>query len=160
MRVTKRTKTTLVLPLLTTDEAFMKAVESVPRVELQTPVLKMTVGEFIEALDEGYVAKFLTEKRAYKALGKTRAYKEDVKSVLDFLRKLEIEPSADEKRASNGVLFPSFGERMLVDCVRWFNLHSMSDAERLPLVDYMIMAKAEAASSKYQRNYNKIVSQQ
>ena len=56
MRVTKRTKTTLVLPLLTTDEKFMKAVESVPLVcgcECYVPGLYCPVCERRMSYDPG-----------------------------------------------------------------------------------------------------------
>lgn len=158
MKVTKRTKTALVLPLLTTDEEFDRVVKAMPRVELDTPVLSMTIGQFIEASDDKYIEILLKEKRAYKALGRIRAWSEDLEGVYRFIQKMEIRPSATEKKASMGILFPSFQERMLIDCIDWFHLHSMSEAENVKLADYLVMLKGKSASDQYQRNYNDIIS--
>lgn len=155
MRVFKKTKTKIVLPLLD-RERFEKAVEDCESVPLDKPIIEMNLGEFIEALSDEYECRFMCEKYAWKAFGKTKEFRTQMKKIIGYIEKMTPTPTAEEKKAGVGVDFPSFEERILVDAVRYFHLHSIADAENVKLADLILMMKADFATSQYERNYNRI----
>lgn len=157
MRITKKTRTKDIEPLLN-DERIRELTESVPPVPLKRPLLKMTCGEFIEALDEAYVLCFFREKRALTAFGRCREYLSQLEQITAYIRRFEIEQTADEKAAAKGVSFPTLGERILVECVKHYHLHSTAEAERLPLTDWLLVVKAEGSAAKYQHRLSQIQS--
>ena len=146
MKITKKTRTKDIEPLLN-DERIRELTESVPAVPLKRPLLKMTCGEFIEALDEAYILRFLREKRALTAFGRCREYLSQLEQITAYIRRFEIEQTADEKAAAKGVSFPSLGERILVECVK-----------RLPLTDWLLIVKSEGSAAKYQHRLSQIQS--
>ena len=57
-----------------------------------------------------------------------------------------------------GVDFPNAVERMLLDCVKFFHLHSFDEAERLKVAEWLLVAKEEASAANYERNRAAIAS--
>lgn len=157
MKIDRRTRMRSIMPLLT-EERVQQLAEQVPCVPLDKPLLRMTCGEFIEALEADYPMRYLRERRVFTAFGHFRQYMEEMRSVTNYIKRCEVEQDADEKAAANGVNFPSLGERILVDCVRHFSLHSTAEAERIPLADWLLMLKSDSAAAQYQRNLSKIQS--
>lgn len=156
MKVTRRTKMRDLLPLLN-EERIRQLVEQIPVKPLDKPLLRMTCGEFIMALDEGYALSLLMgERYAFDAFGKYRQYIEEMQGVTAYLKRYEVESDADEKAAAHGIDFPTMQERILLDCVRHYRLHSTVEAERLPIVDWLLMVKSEGTAAQYQRRLSKI----
>lgn len=137
-------------------------IKSFPPYPLKTPILSMTVGQFADlTLDEdSFINDILRpNERAYIAFGRLNQYGIEMKALADYLKTMQIKLSPDEQAASRGVDMPSFVERMLLDTVQFFHLHSMSEAEKIPLADYLVVLKDQIATAKYQRNYSKILEQ-
>ena len=160
MKITKRTKTRDVLPLLTQD-TLKELLEKVPAVPLDKPLITLTVGEFGEMVEdeETYIGKLLKHRKALKAFGRLKQYKQEIEAISKFFKLYDIRRTADESNAAIGIKFPNLGQRMLIDCVKWFHLNSMEEAEKVKLSAWLTMWQDEAANALYQRNYSKILEQ-
>lgn len=151
--ITRKTRTADIAPLLTTEERFKAVLDSVPAVPLDVPVLEMTVGQFIEATEnKDYALRFLEEKYALKAFGHLKSFLAEIKKITDYLETLAVPRKAEEVQASEGVPYPSFGVRVLLDCVKAFHLHSMEEAEAVPLTSWLAVYQDAASAAIYQRN--------
>lgn len=160
MKITKRTKTKDVLPLLTQD-TLKELLEKVPAVPLDKPLITLTVGEFGEIVEdeEPYIVKLLSHRKALKAFGLLKQYKQEMESLAKFFKLYDVRRTADESNAAVGIKFPNLAQRMLIDCVKWFHLNSMEDAEKVKLSAWLTMWQDEAANMLYQRNYQKLLEQ-
>lgn len=161
MRITKKTRTKDILPLLTKErlEDLLEQVEPIP---LDKSVLSMTITEFNDVLndDETLILNLIKEnKHALQFLGKLKSFRNQMQSLNSFFKKLEIKQSPEENAAARGVLFPDMIQKMLLTCCSFFHLKSFEEAEKCKVSDYMLIYQNEAASALYQRNYNKIMEQ-
>ena len=160
MRITKWTKTRNILPLLDKEglEAVLDAVSPVP---LKRPLLSMTVGEVAEIFDDPgtYMALILSERRALKAFGRLKQFNTEVDGISKFIKMYDTKKSQEEEQAARGIVFPTMSQRMLLDCVQFFHLHSMKEAEKVPFADWLTFFQNEASSAKFQRAYSKIIEQ-
>ena len=151
--ITRKTRTADILPLLITEERFKAVIDGVPALPLDVPVLNMTVGQFIEATeDKDYSMRFLKEKYALKAFGHLKSFLAEIKKITDYLETLAVPRKSEEVQASEGVPYPSFGVRVLLDCVKAFHLHSMDEAEAVPLTSWLAVYQDAASAAIYQRN--------
>ena len=160
MKITRKTLTRDILPLLT-QETLKELLEKVPAVPLKKPVLSMTIGEFSEIVEdeEQYIANILKTRKALKAFGLLKQYKQEMEALAKFFKMYEIKRSPEEEAAAKGVLFPSFIQRILIDCVNWFHLRSTEEAEKVKLSEWLTFWMDEASSALYQRNFQKLLEQ-
>ena len=160
MKITKRTKTKAVLPLLTQD-TLKELLEKVPAVPLDKPLLSLTVGEFGEIVvdEETYIGKLLKHRKALKAFGLLKQYKQEMEALVKFFKLYETKKTQEETAAAKGIVFPNIAQRMLIDCVKWFNLNNTEAAEKIKVSEWLTMWQDEAANMLYQRNYSKILEQ-
>lgn len=166
MKVTRKTLTKSVIPLLTGDR-LQKALEDIPAYPLPKPIIEMTLGEFIEAMDETYYARFLRERYAYRALGMIKSYKEEMESIAKMMKRYSVSQTDDERQAAFGIIFPGTAERMLLDVQSRFGLCRLDkapwperlwqrSAEEVSVAEYLIVMKDHGSSAQYQRRYSKI----
>lgn len=157
MKITNRTLVGEVATILN-GEHLEKLLEQCPAVELEKPLIGMTVGEFLECLGEDYPYTFFQDnkQRLTVAIGRFKQFKKELEDIQKVLKLNEISTTPEEQAAQNGVVWPTFQEGVLCDCVDWFNLHSLEDAEKLPLTNYLIMKRKKNAESLFERNLNKI----
>lgn len=160
MKITKRTLTRDILPLLTQD-TLKELLEKVPSVPLKKPILSMTVGEFSEIVEseELYIANILKTRKALKAFGLLRRYKEEMEALSKFFKMYEIKKTQEETAAANNIIFPNLAQRMLIDCVKWFHLSSTKAAEKIKVSEWLTFWQDEAANILYQRNFQKLLEQ-
>lgn len=158
MRITNKTLTRDVLPLLTQD-TLKELLEKVPAMPLKKPVLAMTVGEFGEIVEDedAFVAKLLKHRKALKAFGLLKQYKQEMEALAKFFKMYEIKKTQEETAAAKGIMFPNLAQRMLVDCVRLFHLNSTEEAEKVKVSDWLTFWMDEAANMLYQRQYMNIM---
>ncbi len=159
MRITKRTKTKDILPLLTKErlDDLLEQVEAIP---LKKSILSMTLTEFNDIIsDEEYFVLELVKhnRKALKFLGKLKSFREQMNGLNAFFKRLEIKQTPEETAATKGVLFPDIMQRMLLTCCQFFHLKSFEEAEKCTVGSYMLIYQNEAANAIYQRNYNKII---
>lgn len=160
MRITNKTLTRDILPLLT-QATLKELLEKVPAIPLKKSVLAMTVGEFGEIVEDedAFVAKLLKHRKALKAFGLLKQYKQEMEALAKFFKLYEYHKTQEENAAAKGITFPNLGQRMIIDCVKWFHLQSTEAAEKVKLSDWLTFWMDEASSSLYQRNYSKILEQ-
>ena len=156
MLITKRTKTRDILPLLN-EERMKTLIDAIPEYPLEKPLLEMTIGEFIDVLDDGYALKYLKERRAYKAFGKMKSFKNQLEAITNFLEMNNVDADNDQRAAANGVQFITFEENMLYTTAEFFHLKSFDEAEKVKLSNYLLINKKNTSETKYQYNLNKIM---
>ena len=161
MIITKRTKTKKVLPLITQSN-FKRLFDMVPEVEYKS-ILSMTISEFAELTEDeaGYIEREILRKEKYflNAFGKMKHLKKQIERLGKFMEKMTRKQSADEIQAAKGVLFPNFIQRMMIDVVKFFNLKSFDEAEKIKISDWVLIFQNESAQNIYQSNYQKIIDQ-
>ena len=161
MKITKKTKVKEILPFLT-EERFNKLLEAVEEYPLDKNILSFSIGEFADLTidEESYIKKILNPKeKVYIAFGKLKSYRNQMKQLADYLKTFELKLTPEEKQASQGIDLPSTVERILLDTVKAYHLHSTKEAEELPLTDWILFLKDSVATARYSRNYNKILEQ-
>ena len=156
MLITKKTKTNDLVPFLN-EERFNMVLDAVEEYPLPKDLICMTIGEFIETLEDGYAMRFLDEKYVYKAFGKLKSFKNQMEGINKFFEMNDVEASEDHKKASNGVNFLTFEENMLYKVAEFFHLKSFDEAEKVKLSNYMLIHKKESSEVKFQHNWNKII---
>ena len=162
MKIIRRTKVKDLLPLLT-EQRMELLLRDMPEYPLDKSILSMTIGEFAEILidEQAYMMKILNPReRAYIAFGRLKAFRREMEEVSKIFEKMQVKQSPLEKRASIGVNFVPFIGNLLLTAVRAFHLHSMKEAELIPLSDIIIVMQDEHASVQYQRNYSKLLDDQ
>lgn len=160
MQITKRTKLKHLLPLLADKERIDSVLEQIDEYPLKKDVISMTVGEFSEIVleEEKFISDLLRpNERVYKALGRLKNYKRQMKQLLDWIKKFNVKQSADEKQAAIGIDFPGMMSRMLLTVTQYFGLKSFKEAESVPLADWLLILQDQSTSIQYQRNYNKLI---
>ncbi len=158
MKLTNKTLTKDVLPLLT-KELLEEILDKVPAVPLDKPLLSLTVGEFGEIIEdeETYIVKLLKHRKALKAFGLLKQYRQEIEAISKFFKLYDVRKTADESNAAKGVVFPNLAQRMLIDCVRWFHLNNTEAAEKIKVSEWLTMWQDEAANMLYQRQYMNIM---
>lgn len=162
MFITKRTRVKEVLPLLN-EEKMKYLLENIPEYPLEKSILSMTIGEFSEILldEQVYIQTFMSPKEyAYKAFGRLKSFKRQMKEVSKIFEKMQVKHTAIEKQAMIGVNFVPFIGNLLLLAVRTFHLHSIKEAELIPLSDIIIVMQDNFSSLQYQRNYSRIMEDQ
>ena len=75
------------------------------------------------------------------------------------IQKLSVKPSADELRASSGLLQTSFFENTLVFLQKYFGLSSFVEAERITIGELLIAKRDSYNTERFKRNYSDIMIQ-
>lgn len=161
MVITKKTRVkdiTLLIP----KNRLQEFINSFPPYPLDKPILSMSVGEFCNLIidEDSFLDSIIRPReRAYIAFGRLHQYSLEMKNLSDYLKRFEIHLSQEEKAAGKGIDFPETPERIILDCVKAYHLHSTKEAEDLPITDWILILKDNVATAKYSRNYSKILEQ-
>lgn len=161
MRITKRTKTAALLPLLT-KEKLDELLEKVEQVPLEKTLMSMTISEFDGVIndEDNFLLSLINDNPvALVFLGKLKSFRTQIDGLNSFFKRLEVKMSPEETAATKGVMFPDIIQKMLLTCCSFFHLKSFEEAESCKVSDYMLIYQNEAASAQYQRNYQKIMEQ-
>lgn len=157
IRITNRTKTKDILPLLNAEN-IERLLDAVPEYPLETAVLGMKIRDFASILEdeESFISRLLNEKRALIAFGRLKQYRKEIKQFADFIKLYDFKESNEEEQAKKGIVFPNMSMRMMSDCVRFFGLSSFDDAERMKVSDWLAVFQSDAANALYQRRLHDI----
>lgn len=157
VKITNKTTVGEALPFLKGEhlEELLKICDPIP---LKKPVISMTLGEFLECLDDNYYQTFFEDYQELLvvAIGRVNQFKKEMEDISKVMKLNEVTESAEEKAAKNGIVWPSFQENMLCNALDWFHLHSLDDAENIPLSNYLVYARKVAAEAKFERQLNQI----
>lgn len=155
--ITNETTIREAAPYLKPDhiKTLMEKADEMP---LYPPVYGYTVGEFVEALDRDQASEFLKDpdKPLMVALGEMKAFNRQMEEIVKVMEANNPKLSGDEEAAKKGVVFPSVGESILIECCEWFHLHSLDEAENIRLSNYLVMRRGKTAETLYERNLMKI----
>ena len=179
MKITKQTPLNEVIFFMTT-ERWSQIIDQVTDQDISLQgwqsIKSHTLGEFIklsqalEKKDLNFIINtfFVTSRKWYQrpkmptlwevAVRLKWLFKE-LEDVNKFFEGLQIKQDADEKQAGNGINFLNPYVSMLIFAQQKFFLHSLEDAEKVKLSEYMAMKKNEVDGIKYQRNLQKIYQQ-
>lgn len=156
--ITKRTRTRKILPLLTISN-ITEVIKSVPAIPMEKPLTDWTIEELDEALTspESFIFKMaLHNRKALVFLGRCRDFMESLEGFQQFVKSFEIKQSAEEKQAANGVPFPSFGNSMLITLVEFYHLHSVEEASKKLVKEWMLVFQHNAANAMFNKRYSDI----
>lgn len=162
MRIDRHTPMADLLPLLNGDR-LEYLLERVPAYPLDKPVLEMTVGEYIAALDKEWTMRYLKERTVFKGLGKLKQYRKEMEDVAKFIDAHSVPMDPSEKAAMGGIDFPTAQEAILLTCLHEFHCPCIDSVGRrarrrgvrgaadIPLAEYLLVLKEKASSAKYER---------
>lgn len=162
MRIDKKTLMADLLPLLN-GERLEYLLQRVPAHPLDKPVLNMTVGEYIEALDKEWPLQFFKCRTAFEALGKLKQYRKEMEDVAKFIEFHSVPMDAGEKAAMVGIDFPTAQESILLTCLHEFGCpcidsvgirarrRGVRGAADIPLAEYLLVLKEKSSAAKYER---------
>lgn len=156
--ITYKTKTREILPFLTTSNIteVCKQVEIVP---IDPPLPEMTVEEFDQLLSspENYMMKLAKKHRnALQFLGACRDMFDQLDGFTKFIKRFDVKQSQEEKQAANGVPFPSFGNYIISTLVKFYNLHSVDEAAKKKVKEFMLAFEVESSNAMFSRRYSDI----
>lgn len=161
MKITKRTRVSDIVPLLT-EKRVSQIIEKIDEYPLEKNITDMTIGEFGEIIlnEEEYIANmFKPRERAYIVFGRLKNFRRQLKEVMEFIQRFQIKQNADEKAAAVNINFPDMLSNILITTTQFFNLHSFDEAEKIKLCDYLLILQYKATDIQYQRAYSKIMEQ-
>lgn len=179
MKITKQTPLNEVIYFMTT-ERWTQIIDLVSDQDISLQgwqsIKSRTLGEFIElsnALEKKDLSFiidtfFVTERKWYQRPKMTTLWEvairlkwlfREFEEINKFFESLQIKQDADEKQAGNGINFLNSYMSMLIFAQQKFFLHSLEDAEKVKLSEYMALKKNEVDGIKYQRNLQKIYQQ-
>lgn len=162
MRIDKKTLMADLLPLLN-GERLEYLLQRVPAHPLEKPVLEMTVGEYIEALDKEWPLQFFKCRTAFEGLGKLKQYRKEMEDVAKFIEFHSVSMDVGEKAAMAGIDFPTAQESILLTCLHEFGCPCIDSVGRrarrrgvrgaadIPLAEYLLVLKEKASAAKYER---------
>lgn len=85
-----------------------------------------------------------------------KAFEDFVKEFVEQLGKLQIPPTADEKKAASNLLQVNWDEGMLVFVQRFFGLKSFKEAEQITMGEILIAKRAQYNDDLFRRRLNNI----
>lgn len=159
MRITYRTKTKDILPLLT-KERVDDLMEKIPVVPYKQ-IIGMTIAEFGELMmdETDYIYRNIIRKnkRFLDCFGKIKDLKTQLDGLNNFIGKYNRQLTNEEKQAQRGIMYPTFIQRVLLDIVDYFHLKSFDEAEKKTVADWLLVYQNKAAESLYNYNYQRIL---
>lgn len=156
--IDKHTRTRQILPLLTISN-IGEVIKSVPAVPMEKPLTEWTIEEFDEALTspETILLKMaLKNRKALVFLGRVRDFYDSLEGFQRFIKQFEIQQSVEEKQAANGIPFPSFGNTMLTTVIEAYHLHSVEEASKVKVKEYMLFFQHNASTAMFNKRYSDI----
>lgn len=97
-----------------------------------------------------------SERKLIRFLGRLKGFKNYMKTIEDFIKSYHIDQSKEEKQAMKGVRFPDFTNQMLIDVIEFYNLHSVKQASRMKIKEWMLAAQSRMSRSKFQSELARI----
>ena len=80
-----------------------------------------------------------------------KRFKDFVEEFTKALKNLTLQPTADERKASDGLLDVTWGEGVLVFLQQWFWLKSYKEAEKITVGELLIAKRAQYNQDLFRR---------
>ena len=85
-----------------------------------------------------------------------KRFGEFVEEYTKALKGLALQPTADEKKAADGLLQTTWGEGILVFLQQWFGLKSYKEAEKITMGELLIAKRAQYNQDLFRRRLAQI----
>lgn len=85
-----------------------------------------------------------------------KRFNEFVEEITQALKGLTLSPTADESKASQGLLKVTWGEGILVFLQQWFGLKSYKEAEKITMGELLIAKRAQYNQDLFRRRLAQI----
>lgn len=117
----------------------------------------LTVGDIIGAIEGRIPAKLMREGVTVGEVCSLRQWLKEKLAELAVTLEATVPPDTPEqRRAASGLLDYSFEEAVLLTCQEFYGLHSLEDAQRLTMYEYLISRKKIYNERKFAININAI----
>lgn len=166
MKITEKTRCREVEHLLTKEK--LEELMKLPEVTMKEPFrtrnfMDLTIKQLDWILDnpEKIVRIIrMTNPRLLEFVSRVKGLKSNLKGIEDFLKSYQTEQTKAEKRAMKGISFPDFINQILIDLIEFYHLHSVRQAARMKLKEWMLCAQSKMSKTKFQAELNKIQKQE
>lgn len=139
----------------------LRFVEKKSREDLQRgaeelrPMWELTLADFFACCDGDFSCVLENDPKLWQVLW-VESFSNFVTNFTDVCKRLTIEPTQEQKQASQGCLPVEWQEGILIFARSYFGLHSFKDAERLTLADFILAKKHDYNTQLAERNMQKI----
>lgn len=141
------------------DEATIKEMYDIVDEDKDFSIMEYTVKDFILwCTDENEIVQFADNKgkNLYDKFSVIKSVVNGIKYIFNVIDSYKVQQSSEEIEASRGIEFLTFFENMLVECVEYFHLHNMEEAEKIIIADWFLIKKNKLSQMKYERQYHQI----
>lgn len=108
----------------------------------ETPVEAMTVKDLCELLD-GRIPSTLSRDVTVREWGEmVNGLRNSLEGFANFMKRTTPPMTAAQKKLMGGVLETTSEEAVLLTCKDFYNLHTLEEAQKLSVYEYMIARKA------------------
>lgn len=158
MKITPKTPTAAILPLLT-DDTLTDLLGKVEGNKASRAAWEMTIGEFGRVVDGSFISDIAAEEPlALQWLRKVKAVLDSMESLAKYIEAIAVKQTPEEVAAAKGITPTPLAVRMAIDCVGWFHLRSLAEAEECKVGDWLVMYEDNCKAQQVQRNLNQILS--
>lgn len=133
-------------------DTYDKLVEKWPQTDGTFDFYALTVKDLCEIYGGSVPSKLVKNinARAYVVLNNTLKVK--MEEFAAFLEKTLPPMTEDQKKAQGGLLDNGIEEAILLTCKQYYGLHSLEEAQRLTVYEFMIARKAIYNERRYEYN--------
>lgn len=166
MKITEKTKCREVEHLLTKEK--LEELMKLPEVAMEEPFrtrkfMDLSIKQLDWILDNPEKTVRIIRWTNPKLLGfvsRVKGLKSNLKGIESFLKSYQTEQTKAEKRAMKGISFPDFINQILIDLIEFYHLHSVRQASRMKLKEWMLCAQSKMSKMKFQAELDKIRKQE
>lgn len=162
MKITEKTRCREVEHLMTPEkmDEFIK----LPEIETKEPFrmrkfMDLTIKQLDWILDHpDKVLKIIraTSPRLLDFVGRVKGLKANMKFLEDFLKSYQVEQTKQERQAMRGIAFPGFTDQILIDLIEFYHLHSVKQASRMRLKEWLLCSQSKMSRNKFQSELSRI----
>lgn len=112
----------------------------------------MTLGDFMRASGGDLTALWTDNGESVFDVYASEAFAAFIESLTDTLRKMTLQPTAEDKAMARGTLEMTFNEDIYYTCRGYFALRSFGEVDALRVYDYIMAKKDMYNQAVIQRN--------
>lgn len=133
-------------------DTYAKLVEKWPQTDGTFDFYAMSVRDLCEIYNGGMPSRLVDGITVRNFVVLNNTIKEKMEEFANFLEKTLPPMTEDQKKAQGGLLDNSIEEAILLTCKQYYGLHSLEEAQKLTVYEYMIARKATYNERRYEYN--------
>lgn len=141
------------------DKEELEALERVIK-PMDINILKMKVGDIIKCITSEQSFAEYVDSLDYTIIDKfafVKGFMNQINGLFKSLDKYNDNVPPEYQSVLMTTKGLSTPEAILVDCIKYYNLHSTREAEELPFFDWYIMKRDDVISGSINRKYDKMM---